>query len=244
MIDILATYGPLLLFGPYPNGPLGGLALTLVLSVLDVGLAFPLSIVLALFRISPYAILNWPATMLVYLVRGVPLMLLVFWSYFLVPVFIGRPVSAFTTLVVTLVVYQATYMSEIVRAGIEALPKGQLEAARSLGLNYRQAIRTVILPQSLFNMLPALLSQFISTIKETSIGYVISVQELTFTASQINASLLTSPFQVYLILSLIYFVVCYVLTQAAQRFERGVMRRRTTLSSKAAYGTHDPVQQG
>lgn len=244
MIDILATYGPLFLFGSYPKGPLGGLALTLVLSVLGVGFAFPVSIALALCRISPYAILNWPATMLVYLVRGVPLMMLVFWSYFLVPVFIGRPVSAFTALVVTLVVYQAAYMSEIVRAGIEALPKGQWEAARSLGLGYRQTMRAVILPQSLFNMLPALLSQFISTVKETSIGYVISVQELTFTASQVNASLLIRPFEVYLILSLIYFAVCYMLTQAAQLIERNVMRRRASSSIPVAYGTHDPVQQG
>lgn len=244
MIDILATYGPLFLFGSYPNGPLGGLALTLVLSVVGVGLAFPVSIILALCRISPYTILRGAATTLVYMVRGVPLILLVFWSYFLVPMLIGHSVSAFTTLVVTLVVYQAAYMSEIVRAGIEALPKGQFEAARALGLSYLQATRAVILPQSLFNMLPALLSQFISTVKETSIGYVISVQELTFSASQVNASLLTRPFEVYLILSLTYFAVCYVLAQAAHLLERNVTRRRAGSSIPVAYETHDPVQQG
>jgi polar amino acid transport system permease protein len=209
VLDIISTYGPLLLVGPYPNGPLGGLALTLVLSLLGVALAFPLSVLIAVARTSPYRAIKAPATALVYLVRSVPLIMLVFWSYFLAPAIIGKPLSAFTTLVVTLVIYQATYMSEVVRAGIESLPKGQAEAARSLGLSYAKTLRRVLLPQALYNMLPALLSQFISTVKETSIGYVISVQELTFEASQVNSSLLTSPFQVYLILSLTYFVVCY-----------------------------------
>ncbi|VWC76328.1 polar amino acid ABC transporter inner membrane subunit [Burkholderia lata] len=243
MLDILSTYGPLLLIGPYPNGPIGGLALTLVLSILGVSLAFPLSIVLALARVSPYKALRIPATVVVYLVRGVPLIMLVFWSYFLVPVVVGRPLSAFTTLVVTLVVYQAAYMSEIVRAGIGALPKGQVEAARSLGLSYTKAMRTVILPQALFNMLPALLSQFIATIKETSIGYVISVQELTFAAGQVNSSLLTMPFEVYFILSVIYFIVCYSLTKIVQFIERRLVDRRSRSTRTEAYEIYDQVQQ-
>jgi polar amino acid transport system permease protein len=243
VIDILETYGPLLLIGSYPNGPLGGLALTLILSVLGVGLAFPVSILLALCRIGPYRILRLPASLLVYVVRGVPLLMLVFWSYFLVPGLIGRPVSAFTTLVVTLVVYQAAYMSEIVRAGIEALPRGQAEAARSLGMGYLTTIRSVILPQALFNMLPSLLSQFVSTVKETSIGYVISVQELTFAAGQVNSSLLTRPFEVYLILSLIYFAVCYSLTQAAHLLERRLLKRRNGATLSKTHESHDPVRQ-
>lgn len=244
MIDILETYGPLLLIGSYPNGPLGGLALTLILSVLGVGLAFPVSILLALCRISPYRILRLPASLLVYVVRGVPLLMLVFWSYFLVPGLIGSPVSAFTTLVVTLVVYQAAYMSEIVRAGIEALPKGQAEAARTLGMGHLWTMRSVLLPQALFNMLPSLLSQFVSTVKETSIGYVISVQELTFVAGQINSSLLTRPFEVYLILSLIYFAVCYSLTQAAHFLERRLLKRRNGATLSKTHESYDPVRQG
>lgn len=242
MLDILSTYGALLLVGSYPNGPLGGLALTLILSVLGVGLAFPLSVALALCRKSQYRVLSWPATAVVYFVRGVPLLMLVFWSYFLVPVIVGQQVSAFTTLVVTLVIYQAAYMAEVVRAGIDALPNGQTEAARSLGLSYSQSMRFIVLPQSLFNMLPSLLNQFISTIKETSIGYVISVQELTFSAGQVNASLLTQPFRVYLILSLTYFAVCLILTQAAHRLEQAVLRRRAGVSAPTRV-LNDPVQQ-
>ena len=91
-------------------------------------------------------------------------------------------------MLVTLVVYQAAYLAEIVRAGIESLPKGQMEAARAVGLTHMQAMRKVILPQALYNMVPAMLSQFVSTIKETSLGYVISVHELTFAANQINST--------------------------------------------------------
>jgi polar amino acid transport system permease protein len=244
VLDILSTYGTLLLIGSYPQGPLGGLALTLILSVLGVGLAFPLSIAIALCRISPYVMLRLPATALVYLVRGVPLIMLVFWSYFLVPVLVGRAVSAMTTLVVTLVVYQAAYMAEIVRAGIEGLPTGQMEASRSLGLGWLRTMREVILPQALFNMLPALLSQFISTVKETSLGYVISVQELTFAASEVNASLLTKPFEIYAILSITYFAVCMLLTRAATALENAILKRRAGGAMNRPPIQHDQVQPG
>jgi polar amino acid transport system permease protein len=226
MLDILIHNGHFLLLGQYPNGPVGGLALTLILALLGLAFAFPLGVLLALCRVSPYRVLSVPSTVLVYFVRGVPLVMLVFWSYFLVPGLIGHLVSAFTTLVVTLVIYQAAYLSEIVRAGIESLPKGQTESARSLGMSYAATMRHVILPQALYNMLPSILSQCVSTVKDTSIGYVISVQELTFSAQQINASLLTQPFQVFFILALTYFVVCYTLTQCAHVVERSIAHRR------------------
>jgi polar amino acid transport system permease protein len=226
MLDILTQNAHFLLLGQYPSGPIGGLALTLILALLGLAFAVPLSLLLALCRVSPYRVLSVPSTVLVYIVRGVPLVMLVFWSYFLVPGLIGHLVSAFTTLVVTLVIYQAAYLSEIVRAGIESLPKGQTESARSLGMSYGSTMRHVILPQALSNMLPSILSQCVSTVKDTSIGYVISVQELTFSAQQINASLLTRPFQVFLILALVYFAVCYTLTRCVQGVERRISRRR------------------
>jgi polar amino acid transport system permease protein len=228
MLDILIRNSHFVLLGAYPDGPLGGLALTLILSLTGLAFAFPLGAVLALCRVSPYRLLRVPSAVLIYIVRGVPLVMLVFWSYFLVPGLIGHLVSAFTTLVVTLVIYQAAYLCEIIRAGIESLPKGQTESARSLGLGYGAAMRYVILPQALFNMLPSLLSQCVSTVKDTSIGYVISVQELTFSAQQINASLLTQPFQVFSILALTYFTVCYALTRGAHVIERRIARRRAT----------------
>jgi polar amino acid transport system permease protein len=229
MLDILTHNAHFLLLGQYPSGPIGGLALTLILALLGLAFAIPLSLLLALCRVSPYRVLSVPSTVLVYIVRGVPLVMLVFWSYFLVPGLIGHLVSAFTTLVVTLVIYQAAYLSEIIRAGIESLPKGQTESARSLGMSYGSTMRHVILPQALYNMLPSILSQCVSTVKDTSIGYVISVQELTFSAQQINASLLTRPFQVFLILALVYFAVCYTLTRCVQGVEGRISRRRASV---------------
>lgn len=228
MFDILIHNAHFLLLGQYPDGPVGGLALTLILSLVGLAFAVPLGVLLALCRVSPYKVFSVPATVLVYFVRGVPLVMLVFWSYFLVPGLIGHLVSAFTTLVVTLVVYQAAYLCEIVRAGIESTSAGQAESARSLGLSYGSTMRHVILPQALYNMLPSILSQCVSTVKDTSIGYVISVQELTFSAQQINASLLTQPFEVFLILALIYFAVCYALTRCVQVVERRISRRRAS----------------
>jgi polar amino acid transport system permease protein len=237
LLAILRDHGTLLLIGQYPNGPLGGLAITFVLSVLGIALAFPLGVLLALARISPYRLLYWPATAVVYIMRGVPLIMVIFWVYFFLPAMLGRPISGFSTMLATLVIYQAAYLAEIVRAGIESLPKGQMEASRAVGLSYLQAMRLVILPQALYNMVPAMLSQFVSTIKETSLGYVISVNELTFAANQVNSTLLTKPFPVFLVLSLIYFTLCFTLTQLARHIERRITRRRAGGGSRATDGS-------
>ena len=226
LITIVSDNWLLLLVGQYPNGPLGGLACTLIVSVLGIALAFPLSVLVALARISPWGVLRWPATALVYGARGIPLLLIILWVYFLVPVLIGRNVTGFTTMVITLVIYQAAFLSEVVRAGIEALPRGQMEAARALGHSYLGAMWHVILPQALYNMLPAMLSQFVSTIKDTTLGYVINVHELTFAASQVNNQLLTKPFHVYFILAVVYFIVCWSLTQATEWLERRIAAKR------------------
>jgi polar amino acid transport system permease protein len=232
VLDILRDNWLLLLVGQYPNGPLGGIACTLILSVLGITLAFPLSVALALARLSRWRWLNWPATALIYVARGVPLLMIILWVYFLVPLLIGHNVSGFVTMLVTLVIYEGCYLAEVVRAGIEALPKGQMEAARALGHSHLGAMRLVILPQALFNMLPSMLSQFVSTIKETTLGYVINVPELTFAANQINNQLLTKPFEVFFILAVIYFVVCWSLTWAATWLERRIEAKRAGTSGQ------------
>lgn len=226
---ILRDNWALLLVGQYPNGPLGGLAITLLLSILGLVFAFPLGVVLALARVSPIRWLRMPATAVIYVVRGVPLIMFIFWTYFFLPALIGRTVSGFTTMVVTLVIYQAAYLAEVVRAGIEGLPQGQTEAARALGLSYMQTTFKVVLPQALYNMVPAMVSQFVSTIKETSLGYVISVNELTFAANQVNNTLLTKPFQVFIILAGIYFLLCFSLTQFARHLEQRIAAKRSGL---------------
>jgi polar amino acid transport system permease protein len=232
--DILRDNWLLLLVGQYPNGPLGGIVATLILSVLGIVLAFPVSVLLALARISPWRALRWPATVLVYVVRGVPLLMVILWVYFLVPILIGRDVSGFTTMLCTLVIYEGAYLSEVVRAGIQALPKGQTEASRALGHSHLGTMWFVILPQALYNMIPSIISTFVSTIKDTTLGYVINVPDLTFAASQVNNKLLTQPFQVFLILAIVYFAICWTLTYFANRLERSITRRRAGLSNLPA----------
>jgi len=227
MIDILEDYGLLFLIGAYPHGPLGGAAATVLLSIVGIGLAFPLSVLLALAQLSAYKVIRYPATFIRYLLRSIPLVMLIFGAYFMIPLVIGRPIAGFTTMVITLVIFQAAYLAEIVRAGIEALPKGQSEAAAALGMGYWTRMRKIILPQALTNMLPSMVGQFVTTIKDTSLGYVIGVHELTYAANQVNSSLLVRPFEVFFLLSLIYFVICFALTQAARVLEKHLARRNT-----------------
>lgn len=233
MFDILRDNWTLLLIGQYPHGPLGGIVLTILLSLSALVIAFPLGILVALARISPFRFLRAPATGLVYMVRGIPLLMVIFWVYFLVPVLTGYPVTGFVTMLCALVIYDSAYLGEIIRAGIEGLPKGQAEASRALGMSYMKTMRAVILPQALYNVVPSMVTQFVSTIKETSLGYIINVQEISFAADQINNRLLTKPFPVYLILALSYFALCYALTQLAQYLERRVTRKRAGAVSKA-----------
>ncbi len=226
MLEILTQYGLLFAIGVYPNGPLGGVAATLLLSLIGIGLAFPLGVLMALAQLSARRVLRLPATMLGWLLRSIPLVMLIFGVYFVVPLMLGRPLAGFTTMAITLVVFQAAYLAEIVRAGIQGLPAGQAEAAAALGMAYPVRLRRIILPQALANMLPSTVGQFVTTIKDTSLGYVIGVHELTYAANQVNSSVLTRPFEVFLLLSLIYFVICFALTQLAGVLERRLARRQ------------------
>jgi polar amino acid transport system permease protein len=226
LIDIIRDNWLLLLIGQYPNGPLGGFAATLILSTLSIALAFPISILIAFARLSKNPLLLWPSTILVYVARGVPLLMLILWVYFMVPLLIGANVPGFVTMLVTLVIYEGAFLSEVVRGGIVALGRGQMETARALGHSYFGAMLYVILPQALYNVMPSILSQFVSAIKETTLGYVINVPELTFAANQISNQLLTKPFQVFFILAIIYFLVCWTLTRLALTLERRIARKR------------------
>ncbi|AAK89156.1 amino acid ABC transporter permease [Agrobacterium tumefaciens] len=232
IVAILHDYWLLLLIGQYPNGPLGGLANTLILSALAIALAFPVSILMALARLSTWRVLRLPVTALVYVTRGVPLLMLILWTYFLIPLWTGADVPSFAIMLATLVVYQGAFLSEVVRAGIVALGVGQMDAAKALGHSYGSAMRFIILPQALYNMIPSMISTFVATIKDTTLGYVINVPDLTFAASQVNNQLLTQPFQVFLILAVVYYALCWSLTYLANAVERRIARRRAGLVSR------------
>ncbi|MDN0083934.1 amino acid ABC transporter permease [Crenobacter sp. SG2305] len=220
MFDILKNFGVFYLIGQYPHGPLGGLALTLILAALALLFALPVGLLLAMCRISPFPMLRLPVTGLIYVIRGTPLLMVIFWAYFLLPTLTGHKTDQFSTMLAALVIFDGAYLSEIIRAGIEGLPRGQMESARSLGLSYLQSMVLVVLPQALRNMLPSLVNQFISSVKETSLGYIISLSEVSFVAGQISTQLMTKPAEIYLLLGLTYFVMCFGLSRFAFWLER------------------------
>ncbi|HZG21901.1 MAG TPA: amino acid ABC transporter permease [Herbaspirillum sp.] len=226
IFDILRTYGLQLLIGEFPHGPLGGLSLTLILAVTGLVCAFPLAVLFGIARTSTVRWVAWPAGAIVHTLRGLPVLMLIFWAYFIVPLLTGKSISGTTTVICALVAYETAFLGEVIKAGIQAIPQGQVEASRSLGMSYFTTLREVVLPQALFNMIPSILNQLISLIKNTSLAYIISVNELTYAAYQVNAQLLTKPFQVYFLLAMTYFVLCYLLSSLVGLAERRIKLKR------------------
>jgi len=233
-LEMVDTYWLYFLVGRYPEGPLGGLALTVLLAVSGLVLALPAGLLLGLGRVSPWPWLRWPVTALVFVVRGTPLLMVVFWAYFFLPSVTGHKTDQFSTMLIALAIFDGAYLAEIVRAGIQALPKGQFEAARSLGLSYLGAMRLVILPQALRHMLPSLVNQLVSSIKETSLGYIIGLSEVSFIATQINTLVFTLPLQIYCVLGLTYFVLCFGLSRLAFVLERRLAAPAQGAAQKAS----------
>jgi len=225
MLELIHEYWLYFLVGQYPKGPLGGLALTIILATLGLILSMPLGLVFGLMRVSSNRWLRLPVTGFIYVVRGMPLLMVVFWAYFFLPSITGHKTGQFSTMLIALVLFDGAQLAEIVRAGIQGLPRGQMESARSLGLPWLAAMRRVVLPQALRHMLPFLVNQFVTTIRETSLGYIIGLAEVSFIATQINTLVFIYPTQIYLILGLTYFVLCFGLSRLAFWLERRLARR-------------------
>ena len=220
MLELIQTYWLYFLVGQYPQGPLGGLALTILLAALALLLSIPVGLLLGLARVSPYGVIRWPVTAIVFVVRGTPLLMVIFWAYFFLPSVTGYKTDQFSTMLLALIVFDGVYLAEIVRAGIQGIPAGQFNSARSLGMSYRGAMRLVILPQALRHMLPSLVNQFVATIKETSLGYIIGLTEVSFIATQINILVFTKAVEIYLVLGLTYFILCFGLSRFAYALDR------------------------
>jgi polar amino acid transport system permease protein len=227
MLEILQEYGVLLLIGEYPHGKLGGLAMTLIISFVSLIVTFPCAILIALARTGNSKPLKSIASGFVHCVRAIPLLMLIFWAYFALPVVIGFPIDATYTLIIAIVIYQTAYLGEIIAAGIEGLPKGQMEAANALGLGYIPTTFKVVLPQALFNVVPGIVNQLTTIIKESSLGSIIAVPELSYAMLQVNSNEVTKPLQIFGILAATYFVLCFALSQATGVLERRVATRRT-----------------
>jgi polar amino acid transport system permease protein len=231
MLDIINDYWLFFLIGQYPHGPIGGLAGTLLLATICLILALPCSILIAIGRTGKNRFWRGVTFIIVYVMRGTPFLMIIFWAHFLGPIIFGTSIGAFWVMVIALVLYESAYLAEVIRAGIESLPYGQTEAAKAMGFSRTKTMTLIVLPQVMYNSFPALLSQFVSIIKETSLGFVIGVHEFTFAASQVNSILLVQPVQIYAILGLTFFIVCFAFTSAARWLERKIGKSQGVSSS-------------
>ncbi|HYL79690.1 MAG TPA: amino acid ABC transporter permease, partial [Candidatus Acidoferrum sp.] len=177
-----------------------------------------LGIIVGLCRMSHRPWIHYPAVMYVEFFRGVPLVMVIFWFWFLIPQITGQHPPEYTVALTAFVVFEAAYLGEIVRAGIQSVPRGQIEAATAEGLSFGQMMTYVILPQAIRNMIPSLVTQFIVLFKDTSLAAIIGVFELTRAAQEPIERTFRS-FEIYLLAAAIYFCISYPLSLLAQRAE-------------------------
>ncbi len=173
---------------------------------------------LALMRLSGRPWLALPATAYVNGMRSIPLVMVILWFFLLVPLLIGRPIGAEASAVITFIAFEAAYFSEIMRAGIQSIPRGQVYAGQALGMTYAQNMRLVVLPQAFRNMLPVLLTQTIILFQDTSLVYAIGAYDLLkgfVTAGKIYGR----PEEAYLLAAIVYFAVCFGLSFLVKRLQ-------------------------
>jgi glutamate/aspartate transport system permease protein len=206
-----------------------GMTFTLTLTAMAMTGGIVFGTLLAMMRLSSYRILNVPAAMYVNLMRSVPLVLVIFWFYFLVP-FIGAwiigsktpiQVGAFGSSVITFTLFEAAYYAEIMRAGIQSVPRGQVWAGYALGLNYWQTMGTVVLPQAFRNMLPVLLTQTIILFQDTSLVYVLSITDFLGAAAKI-AQRDGRLVEMYLFAAVVYFIISFLLSYLVKRLQQRI----------------------
>lgn len=212
--------------GRYPKGQLGGVGLTLYLAVVSLALSFIGGLVLGLLSVSRNRPLRLGTMAVIQTIRGMPLLMVIFWMFFLLPALLGGGMSASWTIIAALTLFTSAYMSEIVRAGITGIPKGQTEAAISTGLSHGQAMFYIILPQALRNMIPSFVNQFVSMIKDTSLAFIVGVSELTQVATQMNNRTMLYPTEIFLFIAVIYFIICFAFTELSRWLERRLAYRK------------------
>lgn len=188
---------------------LEGMGLTLLLTFFAIVGGLALGTVLALCRLSPFRWLSFAAGTYVNFFRSMPLILVIFWFYFLVPFLLGRPVGGFYSVLVAFVMFEAAYYCEIMRAGIQSVRTGQVYAGQALGLTYKQNMRFVVLPQAFRAMMPILLTQAIILFQDTSLVYVVGLRDF-LVAADIVANRDNRLMEMYLTVALVYFVLCLV----------------------------------
>jgi len=199
-------------FGQFVGG-------TVRLAIPAIILGFLLSLFIGLGRLAPQRWIRIPATLYVEFFRGVPLVMVIFWMWFVVPIALHRPIPEFWVALTAFVIFEAAYLGEIVRAGVQSVARGQVEAATAVGLSGTQTMLFVVLPQALKNMIPSLVTQFIVLFKDTSLASIIGFMDLTKAAQVVN-NREVRPFALYVFIAVVYWVCTYSMSRYARYVEQ------------------------
>jgi His/Glu/Gln/Arg/opine family amino acid ABC transporter permease subunit len=214
---VVANFKFLMLQGLIGIGPFIGGTLRLALPAIVLG--FALGIFIGLARLAQTSWIRLPATAYVEFFRGVPLVMVIFWIWFIIPQLLRLPIPEYGVALTAFVIFEAAYFGEIVRAGVQSVPRGQVEAATALGMTGTKTMVYVVLPQALKNMVPSLVTQMIVLFKDTSLASIIGYVDLTKAAQIVNNREI-KPFELYLFIAVVYWICTYSMSVMARRLER------------------------
>ena len=180
-----------------------------------------LGTLLALMRLSGIKWLVMPAAAYVNTLRSIPLVMVILWFFLLIPLLIGRPMGAELSAIITFTVFEAAYYSEIMRAGIQSVPKGQVHAGYAVGMTYAQCMQLIVLPQAFRNMLPVLLTQTVILFQDTSLVYAIGAYDL-LKGFEVAGKNFNRPVETYLIAAVVYFIICFSLAMLVRQLQKKI----------------------
>ena len=203
------------------NFILKGLIFSIQLTLIAMVGGILIGTVLALMRLSGKKWLVLPAAFYVNTLRSIPLVMVILWFFLLIPLLIGRPLGAELSAIITFTVFEAAYYSEIMRAGIQSVSKGQVNAGYAVGMTYKQCMQLIVLPQAFRNMLPVLLTQTIILFQDTSLVYAIGAYDL-LKGFEVAGKNFNRPVEAYLFAAVVYFVICFSLSMLVRRLQKKI----------------------
>ena len=203
---------------------MGGLQMTLIISAITLVLAMVGGLLIALLDMSRFRALRWVGVTIGEVVRNTPILVQLLWVYYVLPIVFGVRIEALVALIIGLALYQAAFISEVYRSGIQSVPVGHREAAQVLGLSPLQGFRRIVLPQAIKMTLPPLASNFVQLIKFSSLGAVISVNEITRRGMELSATNFR-PLETFTFIAVVYFFICWPLAMAIRWWERRLQSR-------------------
>lgn len=197
---------------------LGGYWVTIKLTFFALAGGIPLGILVGLGRISSKKWIYYPVTLYVNVIRNIPLILVIFWFYFVMPIIVGRPLDPFPSAVISFIIFEATYFGEIFRAGFQSVSKGTIEAGYSTGLTYTQTARYLLIPIAIRRMIPSMITQSIVTYQDTSLAFVIGLPELVRRTSIVD-NMEVRSIELFGFVALVFLITCYIGSVISRRFE-------------------------